>query len=37
MGAVSAQTISTGGESLQYFGGYAFVEARILEIKFKND
>ena len=37
MGAVSAQTIAAGGESLQYFGGYAFVDARILEIKLKNE
>ena len=37
IGAVSAQTIAEGGESLQYFGGYAFVEARILAIKRKND
>lgn len=37
IGAVSAQTIAAGGESLQYFGGYAFVDARILAIKLKND
>lgn len=35
IGAVSAQTIAAGGESLQYFGGYAFVDARIIAIKHK--
>jgi release factor glutamine methyltransferase len=35
IGAVSAHTIATGGETLQYFGGYAFVDARILAIKIK--
>lgn len=33
MNAVSRQTIVEGGESLQYIGGYAFMEARILAIK----
>lgn len=37
LGAVSAQTIATSSDSLQYFGGYAFVEARILAIQRKND
>lgn len=35
IGAVSAQTIAAGGESRQYFGGYAFVDARVLAIKLK--
>jgi release factor glutamine methyltransferase len=33
MSAVSKQTIIEGGESLQFLGGYAFMEARILAIK----
>lgn len=37
IGAVSGQTIAASSESIQYFGGYAFVEARILAIKRKND
>lgn len=33
MSAVSPQTLHEGGETLQYLGGYAFVDARILAIK----
>lgn len=33
MRAVSAQTLKDGGQTLKYYGGYAFINARILSIK----
>jgi release factor glutamine methyltransferase len=33
MDAVSDQTLASGGESLRYLGGYAFMDARILAIR----
>jgi release factor glutamine methyltransferase len=37
MGAVSKHTLAAGGESLQYLGGYAFVDARVLAIRLSSD
>jgi release factor glutamine methyltransferase len=37
MEAVSEQTLATGGESLRYLGGYAFVDARVLAIRLGPD